>query len=288
MSTSEELKRLLGQIADIARDASHYAGQLELPLEGIRVPDREISKCTPKWLPKELSFQAVEMAIDIRPENAPTIQKLQSSWGSEQPVNKQLFATLTSRFWGLKQKELTVSFLEGFSRQLQRRILEHMNTWSEISGPRFVRVKSWGDVRISNNNMGTWSYVGTDIKLIAPNKATTNFDGIDETTSESKLRTMVLHQTGHLLGFPHPGLTFGHQCRLDRAETVRYLEKIRQVDPRIVALELSGFGSERSNDQSSVMDWQFPHWLISDGKESVLPSKITPFDESWIKQVYPS
>lgn len=287
MSTSEELKRLLSQIADIAQDASYYAGQLELPLEGKRNPIPEISECTPKWLPGELAFQAVELAINTRPDNAPTIKNLQNSWGSEQHIDLQMLAIHTSRFWGLQQRELTVSFFNGVSALLQDRILRHMNTWSKVSGPRFVPSDGGGDVRVSNESTGTWSYVGTDIKLVSPGKATTNFEGINELTSENDLRFAVLHQTGHILGFTHRPLTAGQRCRLDRPKVVRYLEKVLHRNPRLVELELGGVAFRHKNDQPSVMEWQFPQWLAVDGKQTAVSSTLTPADESLLRQVYP-
>lgn len=286
MSTSEELKRLLSQIADIAKDASHYAGQLQFSLEGNRNHSQNFQGCTPKGLPNALEFQAIELAIETRADNAPRLKDLKRVYGNEQQIGLEVMALHTSRYWEVDRQSLTVSFLDETKLSLQTKILHLMNLWSKECGPKFVRTTNCGDIRISNQPTGSWAYVGTDSKLISPNRATTNIDGIAETTSDAKLRSLVLQLTGHLLGLKNRPLTFSQRKCLNLREVVRYLEKASNRSPKLIELELLGLGNEPVNDGSSIMSWKFPGWLTG-GEAQKDATNITTTDQQRLRQIYP-
>lgn len=168
----------------------------------------EFQPCWLRSLPEEHKGTAAALAININPSNAPN----QSRSKAEEPVE---LAVKTSKMWNKNGVELSVSFIDTPDAELRTRILSHMNAWSEYCNVRFFEVTSNAQVRISRNEKGYWSYLGTDILLIPSNKATMNLGGFSMETPESEYRRVVRHETGHTLGFAHEHL---------RSEIVNYID----------------------------------------------------------------
>jgi hypothetical protein len=78
-----------------------------------------------------------------------------------------------------------------------------MNAWNQTAGVSFVETRGVGKVRISRNQAGYWSYLGTDILHIPNNRPTLNLQCFTMNTDEREYRRVVRHEAGHTLGFPH-------------------------------------------------------------------------------------
>jgi hypothetical protein len=59
------------------------------------------------------------------------------------------------------------------------------------------------DIRVSFVGSGYWSYVGTQSRLIDPNKQTLNLQGMDKTNFSEQDDGVILHEFGHAVGFEH-------------------------------------------------------------------------------------
>ena len=59
------------------------------------------------------------------------------------------------------------------------------------------------NVRISFRGDGYWSYVGTQARLIDPNKQTLNLQGMDRAQFNDNDNGVILHEFGHAVGFEH-------------------------------------------------------------------------------------
>ncbi|MDI1265755.1 MAG: M12 family metallopeptidase [bacterium] len=59
------------------------------------------------------------------------------------------------------------------------------------------------DIRVSFVGSGYWSYVGTQSRLIDPNKQTLNLQGMDRASFTEKDDGVILHEFGHAVGFEH-------------------------------------------------------------------------------------
>ena len=78
-----------------------------------------------------------------------------------------------------------------------------MNAWNQTAGVSFVETRGVGKVRISRNQAGYWSYLGTDILHIPNDRPTLNLQGFTINTDEREYRRVVRHEAGRTLGFPH-------------------------------------------------------------------------------------
>ena len=102
---------------------------------------------------------------------------------------------------GPAPRQLTVSFMESTPADLRSRILGHMNAWTQTACISFVERGGTGDVRISREGSGYWSYLGTDIKLI-PTNADHEPPVVLDRAPRSRVHRVVQHPTRHRLGFP--------------------------------------------------------------------------------------
>ena len=59
------------------------------------------------------------------------------------------------------------------------------------------------EIRVSFQAPGHWSYVGTQSKLISPDKPTLNLHGMDRADFTDQDDGIILHEFGHAIGFEH-------------------------------------------------------------------------------------
>ena len=168
--------------------------------------DEEV--CFIKELPGHLLEDAAATAIKINPANHPDNKSLRVPTDTTDFLLKPL-ALRTDKRWNEKGTVLTVGFMDNPGANLAYRILIHMNAWGLRCNVYFVHIDdaSKAKVRIKRTKGdGYWSYLGTDICLIASDKPTMNLAGFTTNTSESEFYRVVRHETGHTLGFPHEHL----------------------------------------------------------------------------------
>jgi hypothetical protein len=101
-----------------------------------------------------------------------------------------------------------VQFLDAPSTALRKRILAHMNAWSEHANVRFEETRDVGRIRIARLEppdpmAGYWSYLGTQVEAIPPHEPTLNLEGFTMRTPDREFRRVVRHEAGHALGFAH-------------------------------------------------------------------------------------
>lgn len=251
-------------------------------------PPPEEAGCVIPALPSRLAERAAEVAAAVNPVNAPLTQSPVADDGA--PAVSEL-AVLTSKYWGLQRRTLTVSFMEPTPADLAQRIISHMNAWS--IGVSFARTNGTGQVRISRAGQGYWSYLGTDVLLIPQNRSTMNLQGFSMRTPESEYRRVVRHETGHTLGFPHEHLRRALVDRLDVAKTITYFRNTfgwseQQTRSNVLTpLEERSIIGTPNADQDSIMCYQLPGQITKDGRPIRGGTDITATDRAFARSIYP-
>jgi len=190
---------------------------------------------------------------------------------------------------------LTVSFLEDTERELQERILSHMNAWQKFCDATFELVASGGDVRIARADDGYWSYLGTDTSLIDADKPTMNLQAFSMDTAEAEFHRVVRHETGHTLGFPHEHLREEIVNRIDRNKAISFFGQppnnwsremvIQQV---LTPIAKSALIETELADQHSIMCYALPAEIMEDGVGVPGGADIDTLDSQFAATVYPS
>ncbi len=162
----------------------------------------ELPSCAPRHLPGDMMEDAARTAREENPGNHPNVEHIAHLAKADAPISS-FIAVLTTKYWRTNGVRLTVGFLDNPPNELRSRILGHMNAWGQSANVEFTESFAEPQVRISRDQPGYWSYVGTDILLIDRNKPTMNLQGFTMQTPDSEFYRVVRHETGHTLGCPH-------------------------------------------------------------------------------------
>lgn len=286
MSNSQKLQETLAKIAHLATGAivDGGAGDDSPPSDGLFAPG-----CTVKSLPARLQIKAANYAVEVNPVNSPMMQMPGAAFSVMEPLQ---LAVLTAKYWGPTPRRLTVSFMETTPANLRARIVQHMNAWSKTSCVTFVETTGTGQVRISREGAGFWSYLGTDIRLIPTNRPTMNLQRFSMQTIESEYRRVVRHETGHTLGFPHEHMRKELIARIDRQKAYRYFLQTQGWNAAMVDAQVLTPLDDRTimstpPDQTSIMCYQLPGSITKDGKPILGGTDINATDFGFAGKIYP-
>ena len=250
--------------------------------------------CTPKSLPSEKLVQAAQTAVEINPLNHAPLERL-TRMLPDFKLTKERIAVVTTKYWGMQGVSLTVGFLDNPPADLRKRILQHMNAWSQTANVKFVETKTDPQVRIARMGGeagGYWSYLGTDIQHIAKHDPTMNLEAFTMTTPESEYHRVVRHETGHTLGFPHEHMRKALVDKIDVEKAIAYFERTQGWSEEEVRAQVLTPLEESSllgtaADPKSIMCYQIPGEITKDGKPIIGGKDIDKSDAGFAAKIYP-
>jgi hypothetical protein len=298
MAQNDRLRESLAKIADLAAAAVNDTESYEYrnQSETSEVESTSVGYtqgCVIKFLPKRLLITAAETARKINPANAPVFGPVASLTQLVDIAEPLRIAVITAKYWGPKPRKLSVSFMEKTDSELQKRIISHMNAWTKTSSISFAATNGMGEIRISREPGGYWSYLGTDILHIPKNRQTMNLEKFTMNTPESEYRRVVRHETGHTLGCPHEHMRKDLVARIDRKKAYKWFWETygwdkMTVDAQVLTpLDEESLMSSPDDDQTSIMCYQLPGIITKDGKPIVGGTDINETDYAFIGKIYP-
>ncbi|CDO09431.1 M12 family metallopeptidase [Mycolicibacterium cosmeticum] len=246
--------------------------------------------CSIKRLPLRLTERAAKVSIRLNPANAPLLEF--ANIAASLPDAPLALTLLTTKYWGPAQRVFSVSFMEATPSDLRARIVSHLNAWSLRTGVSFTQTAGVGDVRISRGPGGYWSYLGSDIKLVPPNRQTMNLQNFTMNTPDSEFRRVIRHEAGHTLGFPHEHMRKELVERIDPAKAYPYFLANQgwskeMVDQQVLTPLNSASIIGTAADQDSIMCYQLPGAITYDGKPIRGGTDINATDYAFAARVYP-
>jgi hypothetical protein len=244
--------------------------------------------CSVRRLPDRLATDAAGVATAVNPVNAP--QGLAQIAGL--PDAPSFLTIAIGKYFGPAARTLSVSFLEATPADLRARIIQHLNAWADCCGISFAYTQGIGEVRISRTGAGYWSYLGTDILLIPPDRPTMNLQAFTMATPETEYRRVVRHEAGHTLGFPHEHMRGELVARIDPEKAYAYFWRDQgwnrqQVDQQVLTPLDAATILGTPADQNSIMCYQLPGNITRDGLPIIGGTDINATDCAFAKRVYP-
>ncbi|MBD3919070.1 hypothetical protein H8B09_09915 [Paenibacillus sp. PR3] len=151
--------------------------------------------------------------------------------------------------------------------------MSHMNAWNVSANILFTETELANNpqVRISFDNSGYWSVIGTDILSVPQDKATMNLGGLQVDTPDREFRRVVRHETGHTLGFMHEHQRPEITAHIDSDKAIAHYKAIYNWSPEVTrATILSPINPDYTNqtilaDPNSVMSYPLPASIMKDG-----------------------
>lgn len=295
MSEYDRYRETLARIAELASEAISESGSADNG--GGRdngSSDRDSferrSACTLRQLPTHLQEAAARTAMEINPVNAPLFTPLSAA--ADLFLDRARITLATRKYWGPTPRRLSVSFMESAPSDLRRRIVSHLNAWTQTGCIEFAETQGVGDVRISRSPDGYWSYLGTDITHIPRDQPTMNLEGFTMNTREEEFRRVVRHEAGHTLGLEHEHMRRELVERIDRERAYEYFLRTQGWDRATVDQQVLTPLDERSiigtpADQNSIMCYQLPGSITRDGRPIAGGTDINQTDFDFIGRVYP-
>ena len=183
---------------------------------------------------------------------------------------------------GLRQ-DLSLYQIENYARE-----------WEKYANIKiqFISDASKASIVVGFHADGTfWSYLGSQIseKPAGSIRQTMNFGWKDPAPiSPAEVRSMVLHEFGHALGFIHesnppPG---GIHWNQDKWKSL--LGSISNEAPITTIEEANHFVSNSSNfDPLSIMRYFYPATLTTDGSSVTINTDFSPTDKTMARLFYP-
>jgi hypothetical protein len=256
-----------------------------------------IITCVPKSLTLPQAELAVRRSIEVNPANALDSRTVERTPTGRRGGPRRL-ALLVGNRWPATGMTLTVQFLDNPSKELRRKILLHMNAWSQSCSIRFVESDNTGMVRIARldgppDMAGYWSYVGTQILGIDSDQPTLNLEGFTLKTSEDEFKRVVRHEAGHTLGFEHEHMRSDLVKKIDRRKAIAYFDRTQgwtekeTIEQVLTPLSKKSILGTTESDPLSIMCYEIPAEITKDGQPILGGIDINPNDFQFAAKVYP-
>ena len=233
---------------------------------------------------------AAREAVTLREDNQPDpVKKLDLIRGGvEAPLAAVL---LTGKKWQSGQT-IRIAFLDG-SEDLSSRVAAVANEWTAYANLNFEWVSGVGagDVRITFNRGGSWSYIGTDCKRVTG--PTMQFGWLSDSSTAAEVRRVVLHEFGHMLGLGHEHKSPGVDIPWDEAAVYEYYMgspnnwSREQVDNNVLGNYAASETNYSNFDPRSIMLYPVDNSLTRGDYSVGLNHDLSETDKKHMGEIYP-
>lgn len=210
------------------------------------------------------------------------------------PTNEATKAALVKAAKWNSGDIITVSFLDGI-QSVQEKVKQVAETWVAL-GMANLEFDFRNDpdtmIRISFLRPGSWSYIGTECRFIAPNEPTMNYGWLDENSTDEDIRRVVLHEFGHALGLIHEHQSPAGGINWNRQQVIADLSSppnswsLQTIEHNMFEPQATNETNFTALDGSSIMMYPIPARWTTDGYSVGLNSDLSETDKTFIRQQY--
>ena len=203
----------------------------------------------------------------------------------------------TRKKW--KSQVITIGFLDDDADEdLMDRVKAAAKGWVGPDGAnlRFVFLNDVSDaeIRISFKLSGSWSVLGNSALQIPRDRPTMNFGWLTPNSSETQVRSVVLHEFGHAIGLIHEhqnpaeGIPWNKpQVYRDLAGPPNHWDR-EKVDRNLFAVYDSNVTNHTAVDPRSIMMYPIANsWVTDPDFARDLNTDLSDVDRTFIHEQYP-
>ncbi len=253
-----------------------------------------IKACSDRDLPPELMGEAITAAVNERADNillpgmTPMMGMVTNS------IEAPAMAVVAKKMWQ-PGRTLRVRFLGSPDPTVRAKIEQFAHQWESFCNIKFsFGTSAAAEIRIGTTmGLGSWSYLGTDALLIAPDKPTMNYGWFTPTTPDEEFGRTTLHEFGHALGCIHEHMHPLGGIPWNRDAVYRYYMTTQgwtkeQVDSQLFAKYDKSVLNMSAYDPKSIMHYPVPKELTTGGTFEVGWNRVlSPQDKAFIRKMYP-
>jgi hypothetical protein len=206
-------------------------------------------------------------------------------------TDNERLALITAAKWQ-PGDSIRVGFLDG-DPDVQARVEQYAQIWTEHADLRlFFGDDEEADIRISFQDRGSWSYIGTQCREIPAGQATMNYGWLTPDSSDSEVSRVVLHEFGHALGAIHEhqnpagGINWNKEAVYEYYAGSPNFWSREQVDHNLFETYSQDLTVYTDLDRTSIMMYPIPKEFTLDGFEVGLNTELSETDRQFIRQQY--
>ena len=217
-------------------------------------------------------------------------QKTRDAWRT---LSNKRGAALDALLWPQKQ-EISVSFLDRPSDLLAERVQAYAQKWTQYCNLSLRWVERNGDVRITFQGNGSWSYLGTECLNVPREQPTMCFGWLRDGSLEQEIERVVLHEFGHALGLIHEHQNPEGGIRWNREAVYAFYAgapnfwKPEEVDVNVLSAYDRNLVRATTYDAASIMNYPIPPEFVLDPAQACgWNLTLSETDKLFIAQIYP-
>jgi hypothetical protein len=252
-----------------------------------------IKACIDRSVPDELLLESMRRAIAENANNAPAINPRLFPQGVMPDISSVFLAAITGKLWQ-PGRVLRVRFLDG-DPHVHERIPPFSHQWSAHANITFeFGSDPDAEIRISFQNQGSWSYLGTDALVIPKSQPTMNFGWLTQATPNDEYQRVVTHEFGHALGCIHEHQNPAGSIPWDREAVYRYYQgppnywSREQVDINLFTRYDADISQFSAFDPKSIMLYPIPNEFTIGDFEVGWNKTLSSVDKQFIATIYPA
>jgi hypothetical protein len=211
-------------------------------------------------------------------------------------------ALLRSAKWGVGDR-ITIRFL-GDARtrfgaadgeRLEKRVRDVALEWTKLANLTFdFRASAPTDIRIAfMDGRGSWSYLGKMCRQIREPQPTMNFGWLTPTSSDTDVRSVVLHEFGHAIGLihehqnPEGGIPWNRDAVIADLSGPPNNWDIATIENNMFKKYGKGEVAATTVDSNSIMMYPIPRAWTLNGFSAGFNSELSETDKQFIRTNYP-
>jgi len=188
---------------------------------------------------------------------------------------------------------LRVHFLDG-DPAVQAKVARVARQWTVYANIKFAFVQDESaEIRISFEQDGSWSYIGTDARGIWRGRPTMNYGWLTPTSSDVEYARVVLHEFGHALGLIHEHQNPDVDIPWDKEAVYSYYQgppnnwSRSQVDTNLFRVYSASSTNFSAFDRESIMLYPVANEFTIGDFEVGWNRHLSPDDKLFMTRQYP-